>query len=68
MARPFSRSWLSERIIIKKYIYMNSMMSSEPKEDELYYEGLSATVIDIVKSVVTDKRRKGMEACSKECD
>ena len=40
----------------KKTYRMNSVMSFGPKEDVLYYEQLSASVIDLVKSINEEKK------------
>ena len=40
----------------KKTYRMNSVMSFGPKEEVLYYEQLSASVIDLVKAINTEKK------------
>ena len=42
--------------IVKKTYQMNSVMAFGPKEDTLYYEQLSASVIDLVKAINTEKK------------
>ncbi len=42
--------------IVKKTYRMNSVMAFGPKEDTLYYEQLSASVIDLVKAINTEKK------------
>ena len=45
--------------VIKKTYKMNSVMSFGPREDVLYYENLSAIVIDIVKAINKVKKKEG---------
>ena len=42
--------------VVKKTYRMNSVMSFGPKEEVLYYEQLSASVIDLVKAINTEKK------------
>ena len=45
-----------KQVLIKKKYEMNSVISFRPKEDKLFYKSLSATSIDIVKSIVTETK------------
>ena len=45
--------------VVKITYRMNSVMSFGPKDDLLYYEQLSASVIDLVKAINEEKKKEG---------